>query len=82
MKGNLSLSLTDRIRQNVVDFIHFKQFKLYFDFIFLEQIKKKNRIEVSNKLYPLWKNSLLSNWTQIAEIILVITTYEYTNETY
>lgn len=76
---NLCLSLTDRIRQNVVHFIHFKHFKLYFNFIFLELVGKKGT-EDSKKLFPLRKNSLLSNWTQIAEIILVITTYDHSNE--
>ena len=75
----MCLSLTDRIRQNVVHFIHFKHFKLYFNFIFLELVGKKGT-EDSKKLFPLRKNSLLSNWTQIAEIILVITTYDHSNE--
>ena len=75
----MCLSLTDGIRQNVVHFIHFKHFRLYFNFIFLELIGKKGT-EDSKKLFPLRKNSLLSNWTQIAKTILVITTYDHSNE--
>ena len=59
--------------------IHFKEVKSLLEFVFLE-MAKINGIEVSKKLFPLQKNSLFSKWTQIAKIILVITTYEPMNE--
>lgn len=75
---NRFLSLTDCMGQNVY-LIHFKEVKLPLEFVFLERAKI-NGIEVSKKLFPLQKNSLCSKWTQIAKIILVITTYEPMNE--
>jgi len=49
-EDNLYLSLTDKIGQNVLQFIHFKRVKSDFGFLFLQKAEK-NGVQLSKKLF-------------------------------
>lgn len=74
-EDDLYLSMTDNIGKKVLQFIHFKQVKSHFGFLFLERVEKIG-IEVPKKMFPLQKNSLLSRWTQVNELISAINSHE------
>ena len=76
---NVYLSLTDKIGQKVLQFIHFKKITSKFGFLFLERAER-NGVQVAKRLFPLQKNSLISKWTQVAQILSVVTSYEPSNE--
>ena len=76
---DLTLSLTDKMGRKVKQFLHFKQVKSYFGFLFLERVEKDG-IEIPQRNSISKKNSLIIKWSQIHEIILVTNSYEPTNE--
>lgn len=73
-KGNSYLSLTDGVGQNIIHFIHFREIK------YIRGTGWQKWTELHKKLFLLQKNSLLSKWTQICEIILVKTTCDSSNK--
>ena len=76
---NLYLSLTDQIGQKVLQFVHFKKVVSDFGFLFLEKAEKTG-VQLPKKLFPLQKNSLLSKWSQVREILNIVTSYEVSND--
>ena len=76
---NLYLSRTDATGQTGKQFFHFQQVSSPFGFLFLNRIDKDG-IEVSKRLFPLQKNSLLSKWSQMRYITDQVNAYEYTSQ--
>ena len=76
---NLYLSLTDQIGRKVIQFLHFKRVESDFGFLFLEKTEKAG-VQLPKKILPLQKNSLLSKWSQVSEIMKTITSYELSND--
>ena len=76
---DLYLSLTDLIGQKVLQFVHFRKVVSDFGFLFLERAER-NGVQLPKKLFPLQKNSLLSKWSQVSEIMKIITSYEFSND--
>ena len=65
------LSLTDKLKQKVIQFLHFKKIVSDFGFLYLECVESCDDI-MQNKMFPLQKNSLLSKWSQVNDIIQII----------
>ena len=80
-EDNFYISQTDKIGQKVVLFMHFKYVESCFGFLFLNVVEKYG-IEVSKKLFPLQKNSLISRWSQIKSIINIIDQHEFESSDY
>ena len=78
-KDNLYLSLSDNKGQKILQFIHFKKVTSSFGFLFLA-LAERDGFQISKKLFPLQKNSLVSKWSQVTQILTTVTSYEPTNE--
>ncbi len=59
--------------------MHFKSVTSNFGFLSVERAER-NGINVSKQLFPLQKNSLVSRWTQVDEILRVVTCFEPSND--
>ena len=78
-QNNLYLSKTDKTGQMVEQFYHFQHISSHFGFLFLNKAEKDGMV-VPKKLFPLQKNSLISQWSQIQSMIKVVNTYESTGQ--
>ena len=67
--------------QKVKQFIRFQKVKSHFGFLLLERVEKDGS-EIPKKNFNLQKNSLISKWSQIRDIVSVTNSYEPTNEDY
>ena len=76
---DLTISATDKLGREVVQFLHFKHVRSSFGFLFLERAEK-NGYTVSKSSFELQKNSLVSRWSQIDNILSVVRCFEPSNE--
>ena len=81
VKDDLTISATDNLGREVVQFLHFRQVRSPFGFLYLEQVEKYG-YNVPKKLFDLQKNSLISRWSQIDNILSITQRFEPTNEDY
>ena len=75
----LYLSLTNRIGQHVVNFLHFRKVPSFFGFLYLVNIEKLG-FKINKSQLFLQKNSLLSRWSQLDKIVTFMNTFEPNNE--
>lgn len=81
LNDDITISVTDKLGKEVVQFLLFKRVQSPFGFLFLERIEKYG-YEISKKLFNLQKNSLISRWSKIDEILVVTRRFEPSNEDY
>ena len=81
LNNDLTISVTDTLGREVVQFLHFKHVESSFGFLFLEAVEKYG-YRVPKKLFNLQKNSLISRWSQIDQIISITRGFEPTNDDY
>ena len=67
------LSLTDKIEQKVIQFLHFNKVVSNFVFLLYHECVESCDVISQNKMFPLQKNSLLSKWSQVNDIIQTVT---------
>ena len=78
---DLTLSTTDKLGRNVVQFLHFKHVQSPFGFLYLERVEKEG-FEVPKKSLNLQKNSLISRWSQLDFILTTLNCHEPSPEEY
>ena len=78
-EDDMYLSLTDRIGQHVVNFLHFRKVSSSFGFLYLVNIEKFG-FKINKSQLSFHKNSLLSRWSQLDEIVTFMNIFEPSNE--
>ena len=81
LKDDITFSTTDKFGREVIQFIHFRNVQSPFGFLFLENAEKYG-YSIPKKKFDLQKNSLISRWSQIDDILSVTRRYEPDNEDY
>ena len=76
---DLYMSRTDPTGRRVLMFLHFRQIVSPFGFLYLVGVDK-SETPLSKSLFSLQKNSLVSKWSQIDDIIHKIKHYEPSND--
>ena len=78
---DIYLSRTDAKGQKVTRFLHFRSISSHFGFLYFVTGEKDGTAVPKGK-FSLQKNSLLSRWTQVDDIVSVVDNYENINNDY